>query len=80
MVPRIIIDKATLDTLDTTGKTLKLYTHDTPQLIQRICGKAVECKQELEKFLDYLTRKDLINSFLAKKILKLYCKLFEPKS
>ena len=80
MAPRVIFDQDTLDTLDTTGRVLKVYTNDTPQLIRRICEKAIKCKKEMEKFLDYLIRKDLINSFLAKKILKMYHKLFELKT
>lgn len=74
------IDQETLKHLDNTGKKLKIFTYNVPNLIRALCDKSLEMfndfKELTDTLLEFLEQNYLGNSKIAQKALANYQKYF----
>ena len=75
-MPKANLDWETIRKLDETGKELKIFTFNVKNLIRLLCDKSLEMFNDLkeltESILSFLDQKELGDSKIAKKILKIY--------
>ena len=79
-MPKVKLDWDILKHLDNTGKKLNIFTYNVPNLIRSLCDKSLEVFNDLQELinslLEILDQKELGNTGIAKKTLKIYQKYF----
>jgi len=80
IMPKVKLDWEILKHLDNTGKQLNIFTYNVPILIRSLSVKSLEMfndlKELINSLLDFLDQKELGNTKIAKKTLKIYLKYF----
>jgi len=70
---RVKMDQETLKHLDNTGKKLKIFTYNVPNLIRALCDKSLvmfnDFKESTDTLLEFLDQNDLGNTKIAQKAL-----------
>ncbi len=79
-MPKVKLDWEILKHLDNTGKKLNIFTYNVPILIRSLSVKSLEMfndlKELINSLLEFLDQKELGNTGIAKKTLKIYQKYF----
>lgn len=80
---RVKMDQETLTQLDRTGKKLKIFTYNVPNLIRALCGRSLEMfndfKELTDTLLEFLDQNELGNTKIAQKTLTICQKYFNNK-
>lgn len=73
IMKRVKMDQETLTQLDRTGKKLKIFTYDVPNLIRALCDRSLEMFNDFKKLTDtllvFLDQNELGNTKIAQKAL-----------